>query len=245
MRTRQSVQLMIAGMAGMIILQGCNSTVATLGASYDLSDYLFPGQSATLLYKLHTAQKPKGESSFTKPEYKQDVQYSVSKDGTKITLVNKADAQKTTVYTVESNRIAVEENDENLTYHLDRTVSTRTNLVQEKTVKKWQEENGDVRISYDCNVTGHLESMTVDPDPKVYTDILQMACLKKRTIYANVGSKKFETVVEEKEENFYAKDQGMIQSTLTKCEYTRVDDVQTSEDGCTKDIYKIWALLVD
>jgi hypothetical protein len=239
--------MMIAGITGMIILQGCDSTVATatLGASYDLSDYLFPGQSATLLYKLHTAQKSKGESSFTKQEYKQDVQYAVSNDGTKITLVNKADTKKTTVFTVESNRITVEENDENLTYNLERVVSTSTNIVQEKMVKKWQEENGDVRISYDCNVTGHLESMTVDPDPKVYTDILQMACLKKRTIYANVGNKKFETVVGEREENFYAKDQGMIQSTVTKCEYTQVDDVETSEEGCTREIYKIWALIVD
>jgi hypothetical protein len=245
MQVQQTVQIMMAGFASLIVMQGCDSTIVSLGGSYDLADYLFPGQSGTLLYKLHTAQKEKGESSFTKPEYKEDVQYSVLYDGTKVTLTNRADDHRSNIYVLESNRIAVEEKEENLTYHLDRTASTNTNQVQETTIKQWSERNGDVQITYDCNVTKHLESMTVDPDPKTYTDILKMECLKQRTIYAKVGNKKFETVIEMNEENFYAKDQGMIQSTVTECEYTRVDDVQTSEDGCTREIYKIWAFLAD
>jgi len=85
--------------------------------------------------------------------------------------------------------------------------------------------------------------MSVDPDPRTYTDVLRMYCLKKNTISAQVGDKMFETVVEKQEETFYAKDQGMIQSTITACEYTRVDGVETSEGGCTQTLDKIWAFV--
>jgi hypothetical protein len=228
----------VGGMIGIFFFQGCDSVPVSLGGSYDLTEYLFPRQSGTLVYKLYEAKKIKGESSFTQSEYKEDVQYTLVNDGTKRTLTNRNDAKYTKIYTIEANQMSVEESDENLTYHLDRTVNSSINMVQEKTVKKWQENCGDISITYECNATGHLPNMIVEPNPKQYVDILKIECLRKHTFHAIVGGKKFETIVEDNEENFYAKDQGMIQSTVTQCEYTGVDDVQTSEDGCTQNIYK-------
>jgi len=238
--------LWFAGIAGAVLMQGCAGTSGgSLGGSYDLSDYLFPDRSGTLLYKHYVAEQPKGTGSFGKEEYQDDVQYAVIHEGTKITVTGRENRDAIRVYTIGSSTITVEEKEADLVYHLDRTADKVENLIHESTIKQWREDNGDVAITYECNVTDHLESMNIEPDPKQYTDVLKMACLRQRTISATVGDKRFETVVETNEENYYAKDQGMIQSTATRCEFTRVDKVETSEDGCTKDIFKIWAFVAD
>jgi len=245
MTYRQKTVLWFAGIAGTILMQGCAGTSGrSLGGSYDLANYLFLDQNGTFLYKHYVAEKPKGSGRFGEEEYQNDAQYAVVHEDRRITVTDRENSDKR-IYTVDSSTITVEEQEEDLTYHLDRTTDKVGNLIHENTIKQWHEDNGDVAITYECNVTEHLKSMRIEPDPKEYTDVLKMVCLRQQTISATVGDKRFETVVETNEENYYAKDLGMIQSTATRCEFTRVDDVETSEDGCAKDIFKIWAFLAD
>jgi hypothetical protein len=135
----------------------------------------------------------------------------------------------------------VEEKEEALTYHFDRTVNSANNFVEEAVIK----EAGRSTITYECNATGHTDTMQIEPNPKVYEDILAIQCVRRHTIYATVDGKNFENVEEVSEENFYAKDQGMIQSTVNQCEYTRVDNNAPQDDGCTQKVYKIWAFVAD
>jgi hypothetical protein len=229
----------------LLVMQGCSSGGVSLGGTYDLSDYLFPQKGGTLVYQLFTAQKPKGESSFTEEEYKEDVQYGVVQNGETTTITNKANEKDSKAYSVESNRIAVAEQEEDLSYHFARTVDQVENFVEEAVIKTTREDAGESKITYECNATTHEESMKVEPNPKEYMDILRTECIKKHIITARVGGKNFETIVAKTQENFYAKDEGMIQSTVTECEYTKVDDHQQPDDGCTRKIYKIWAFVAD
>jgi hypothetical protein len=87
--------------------------------------------------------------------------------------------------------------------------------------------------------------MQIEPNPKTYKDILEIHCVRQHIVYATVDGKNFESIEEESEENFYAKNQGMIQSTLNRCEYTQVDNHPSQDNGCTQKIYKIWAFVAD
>jgi len=138
----------IAGIFG-IMLSGCNSASGSLGDNYDLASYLFPSTSGTYVYKEYTAQKPEGENHFTEPEYTTDLQYQAEYQEGAWRFVDKADTRKTTLYTITSDQITVEEEDENLTYHLRRTTDRIANLVEEDIVKTWTETNGKVTITYE------------------------------------------------------------------------------------------------
>ncbi len=245
MQQKRTIIWILTSLIGAVLMSGCNTGITPLGGRYDLAEYLFPGEAGTLVYKVYTAQKAKGESSYTQPEYQEDAQMTVAKTGNTTAVTDKSDAHKSNDYTVDSDRITVMEHDTNLTYHFDRTVSSVQNFVQEATIKAWQEAHGDVTITYECNATEHQESMVIDPDPKKYTDILKIECVRKRITSATVGTTHFETVVEDAEEQYYTQGGGMIQSTINTCQYTQVDGVQESEEGCTQRTYKIWAFVTD
>jgi hypothetical protein len=183
---RKSISAM-GVVASLLLMQGCSMGGGSLGGTYDLSDYLFPQKSGTLVYQLFTAQKPKGESSFTEEEYREDVQYGVVQNGETTTITNKANEKDSKAYSVESNRIAVAEQEEDLSYHFARTVDQVENFVEEAVIKTTQEDAGESKITYECNATTHEESMKVDPNPKEYMDFVRPECNMTIIISARVG----------------------------------------------------------
>ena len=242
-RNRMGIWL-AAGVLGMV-LAGCESGSLPLGGVYDLSEYLFPKQAGTVVYQLFTSEKPKDESSFTDETYQDDVQYAIDRDGTSVTVSNKAGTGDVTRYTIAADQITVEETDENLSYHLDRSISNATDFVVETTLRETQEAAGSSKLTYECNATEHVENMKIDPNPKTYEDILKILCVRRNTVYATVGGKQFQTIVETREEKYAAKGVGVIQSKQTTCEYTKVDSNTQADDGCTRKTYKIWTFVAE
>jgi len=235
---------LLGGILGMVLV-GCEGGSAPLGGTYDLAEYLFPKQAGTVVYQMFTSEKPKDKSSFTDETYQNDVQYAIDRNGSAVTVTAKVDTGDVIHYTIDAERIAVEETDENLSYHLDRSVSTATNYVEEAILHKTQEAAGSSKLTYECNVTEHVTTMKIDPNPKTYKDIIKILCTRRNTIYATVGGKEFQTIVETTEEKYAAKDVGIIQLEQTTCEYTKVDTNAQDDDGCTRETYKIWAFVAE
>ena len=232
------------GVLGMALV-GCESGSLPLGGVYDLADYLFPRQAGTVVYQMFVSEKPKDASSFTDEMYQDDVQYAIDRNETSVTVTGKAGIGDVTRYAIDADQIAIEETDENLSYHLDRSVSTVTNYVEEAILRETHEAAGNSKLTYECNATEHVATMKIDPNPKTYKDILKILCVRRNTVYATVGGKQFQTIVETKEEKYTAKDVGIIQSEQTTCEYTKVDTSAQADDGCTRKTYKIWTFVAE
>ncbi len=242
---RNQIGIWLSGGVLGLALAGCESGSLPLGGVYDLSEYLFPKQAGTVVYQMFTSEKPKDESSFTDETYQDDMQYGVDRNGASVAITDKANTGDVTRYAIATERIAVEETAENLSYHLDRSVNAATNFVQEATLRETQEAAGSSRLTYECNATEHVATMKIDPNPKTYKDILKILCVRRNTVYATVGGKQFQTIVETKEEKYAAKDVGIIQSEQTTCEYTKVDTNAQADDGCTRKTYKIWTFVAE
>jgi len=233
------------GMLALLALTGCEENIPadTLGGNYDLADYLYPKDSGTIVYQLFTSEKPKDQDRYSEETYQNDLQYDVIVDNKRIAITNRADADEKTDYIVKGDELAVYEHKGGITYHEKRMVSNTENFIRESVIRRTSEESGESTMTYECNATGHLERMAIDPNPKEYKDILHILCVRRNTIHADVGGKHFETVVETHEEKYAALDTGIIQSEETTCEYTSVDGSRQADDGCIKRIYKIWAFV--
>ena len=230
------------GAVGLVMF-GCEGTPLSPLGTFDLTEYLFPKKSGTLVYQVYTSDKEKDASTFTEEAYQEDAQYAVERNGSVVTVADKGDLVHTMTYAIGSRAIAVEERDENLSYHFDRSAHSVTNFVQEGVLRETKEDAGTSRITYECNASNGGETMTIDPNPKIYKDILKIVCVRRDTIYATVGGKRFQTVVETTQERFAAKEEGVIQSEETTCNYTQVDDSVETEGSCARKTYKIWAFV--
>jgi len=231
----------------LLVLAGCQENIVTggLGGTYDLSEYLYPQKAGTLVYQRFEAEKAKDQGSYTEEVYQGDVQYDVTVETKRIAITSKTDADEKTDYIVKGDELAVYEHKEGITYHEKRMINNTKNFIRESIIRRTSEEAGESTLTYECNVTGHTETMTIAPNPKSYKDILHILCLRRHTIYANVGGKRFETVVETREDKYAALDTGIIQSEESTCEYTKVDENRQADDGCKKRIDKIWAFVSD
>ena len=233
----------------LLMLAGCEENITKaahdLGGTYDLSEYLYPKESGTIVYQLFTAEKAKDQNSYSTETYQNDTQYDVTVDGKRASITNKADADDRVTYLANGDKLAVSEHMEGISYHEKRMVNTMDNFILESVIRSTSSEAGDSTLTYECNATGHLDAMRIDPNPKEYKDILHILCLRRHTIYANVGGKRFETVVETHEDKYAALDTGLIKTEETTCEYTKVDESRQADDGCKKRIYKIWTFVSD
>ena len=226
-----------------LVLSGCETDTNSLGNNFDLADYLFPSKSGTLVYQVYRSEKPENENSFTDETYQNEVRYTV-KRGNKLVVITNAGMPSDSIdYMIETESIAIDEKESHLNYHFDRNVSSTDNFVQERIVKNTVESSGKTTITYECNVTEHIDSVKIDPSPKKYKDILKLICVRRKMIHATVGGKLFQTIEETQEEKQLAKGIGMINSKVTTCEYTAVDDHKQEEDGCTRNNYKIWTFV--
>ncbi len=83
-----------------MVLAGRESGSIPLGGVYDLSEYLFPKQTGTVVYQLFASEKPKDESSFSDETHQDDVQYAIDREGTSVTVSNKAGTGDVARYTI-------------------------------------------------------------------------------------------------------------------------------------------------
>ncbi len=232
----------VIGMVSLV-LSGCETDTNSLGSNFDLADYLFPSRSGTLVYHLYRSEKPENENTFSDETYQNEVRYTV-KRGNKLVVITNAGLPSDSIdLMIESDSIAIDEKESRLNYHFDRNVSSTDNFVQESIVKNTVESAGKTTITYECNVTEHIDSVQIEPSPKQYKDILKLMCVRRKTIHAAVGGKLFQTIKETQEEKQLARGIGMINSKVTTCEYTAVDSHEQEEGGCTRNIYKIWTFV--
>ena len=228
----------MAAVASLVLL-GCETDTNSLGANYDVSRYLFPSKSGSFVYRWYRAEKPEGESSFTDEAYQQEVKYTV-RHGDKLTVITNADKSDESIdYMVEPERITVVEKEGNLTYHYDRNISTTDNFVQEAVIKKTVEAAGDTNVTYQCSAVGHIDSIRIESSQKEYNDILNLVCLRRETVRATVGGKRFHTLKKTTEEKQIAKGIGMIASKITTCNYAAIDDHALEQKDCVRDTYSI------
>ncbi len=189
--------------------------------AYDLSHYLVPAQNQISNYVENEYTNKSGKRDYSKTADEDSPSYSVSQFDINGTVIQETvDGALDTTYNILADKVIGTDAEDNSIESYVRYADKDNYIFK---MQKEDEELGHVETI--CKLANYHDSKKVSRE--TYNDVIEMVCTIDSSDAATVGGSKIEVTGSGTQLRFFAKDKGLISTSIDFCTETKTDGKKT------------------